>query len=568
MPVNPQVTTTPVDGGLTVVDSARKRIAIAGVATNITYGYYKLSFESAGYTAAVPSDIGKPVVGGTTSDSGTLAHYDNSAREWWVTPDAADDTFDTAETITITGGTGTGDTSGAASLDTPAALIETLHTTDAQAVKSWGVSGELIEAACHVLNNATNVAVDLVAVDASVAGSVGAVTTTRVGSSACTLTVSETTAYDDFEVVVVSMATTSDFTAGDGEFRYSLDGGDSFSNNIAIPVSGVYPIPGTGLEITFSTGNPDLDEGDQFEFDCVGPGYSAADLATALTALFNDPYHWQVLGVMGRGSSASASASLAATVKTMIEQRATAKYWSWAVMQAGINEVSEGEADLISAFAATTSIRLGVCAGDVELDSSLTPGRKYKRGLVYCALCKVAQDDLQEDMGKVKNGSLTGVGGFYNLDGTPADTVDWPALDNAKFITPKTWEHNGGYFICQGNIMCPDGSSFDLHQLIQVMNEACRITHQFLNTLPGEELRNKPDGTIADEDAEALDDQLSDLLAAGLVYPENVQAIQAKVDRTINLATTRKVTANVTLVPFNYAKIAEGYVGFAISVSG
>ncbi|MEL6853814.1 MAG: hypothetical protein AAFO83_01755 [Cyanobacteria bacterium J06607_13] len=76
-----------------------------------------LSFQSGGYTNAIATDIGEPVVGGTTGDSGVLLDYDNLARKWWVRVDDATpstgDTFDQGEVISITGGTGAGTTAGA-----------------------------------------------------------------------------------------------------------------------------------------------------------------------------------------------------------------------------------------------------------------------------------------------------------------------------------------------------------------------------------------------------------------------------------------------------------------------
>jgi len=70
----------------------------------------KLVFAAGGYVNAVPSDIGLPVVGATTGDSGTLVDYDNATRIWHVLrDDPTDDFFDNAsEAISITGGTGAG----------------------------------------------------------------------------------------------------------------------------------------------------------------------------------------------------------------------------------------------------------------------------------------------------------------------------------------------------------------------------------------------------------------------------------------------------------------------------
>lgn len=82
----------------------------------VTTAYRKLVLAAGGYVNCVAGDVGKPVVGATTGDSGTLVSYDNATRTWWVLrDDPTDDQFDNAsEGISITGGTGAGSMSAAA----------------------------------------------------------------------------------------------------------------------------------------------------------------------------------------------------------------------------------------------------------------------------------------------------------------------------------------------------------------------------------------------------------------------------------------------------------------------
>lgn len=75
-----------------------------------------LTFNAGGYTNCVLTDIGKQVVGGTTGDTGTLLSYNNTLRYWWVEMDDNADLFDQAEVVSVSGGTGTGTTSGASTV--------------------------------------------------------------------------------------------------------------------------------------------------------------------------------------------------------------------------------------------------------------------------------------------------------------------------------------------------------------------------------------------------------------------------------------------------------------------
>jgi len=102
------------------VDVAALTCYLAGVETTVAADadvdcdrpdatYFILSLAALGYTNCVASDIGKAVVDGITSDSGTLLAYNNTTRQWLIEEDAGDDDFDNAAgTLTITAGTGAG----------------------------------------------------------------------------------------------------------------------------------------------------------------------------------------------------------------------------------------------------------------------------------------------------------------------------------------------------------------------------------------------------------------------------------------------------------------------------
>lgn len=532
---------------------------------------------------------------------------------------------------------------------------QTLHTADPELVKSTFGTGELVEGALHVLRNSKKpVAVDLGRINPSVAGYAMDVTTQRVGESEGVLTVTGAP-NDAYSVVVEMMADAADLLEGDGEMRISLDGGDSFGNVVAIPVNGIYEIPGTGLTLTFTTGD-DYETGDKFLFDCVGPGFSSVDLGNALAALRLDGYQYKTLFVMGTGPSAAASAALAATVLAYVDSLENDRHFTWGIVQAkhgltngtvvesgtptptehitlsgvpklpsysfrieitttggrgagvfrwssdggtswtasvtitastGINVLgttgvtvtfanasytagnvfswtprTETDAEVRDAFAAVNGWRIGKCAGEIEHESSLFPGRKNRRGLIYAALLKEAEDELHHDMGRVKNGTLRCVTAIYR------DELKSPGLDPAQFITSTTYPGEPGkFYITQGNTCAPDGSVFDLSQYVNIINEACRITQEYLNQLPNEDFRTNADGTIADEDAVTIDDQLRSLLDAGLTANDDVQKVQARVRRDLSLASTRKLSVRVTMVPPFYAKQVEGEVGFAVTLT-
>lgn len=96
---------------------------------------------------------------------------------------------------------------------------------------------------------------------------IGAVTATRTSTSTGTLVLSGSPLLN--AAVRVQILTTG--TLGAASFRYSLDGGATYSINLLVPASGVYIIAGTGITLTFVPGPGVLyfEAGDRFDFSAT-----------------------------------------------------------------------------------------------------------------------------------------------------------------------------------------------------------------------------------------------------------------------------------------------------------
>ena len=93
-------------------------------------GIVLITFEETGYTDAVESDIGKTVTGSTTGDFGTLIDYDNTNRRWWVRVTTAGTYASAGETVSVSGGTGSGTVSSVATGEWLWSNVYTLGSID------------------------------------------------------------------------------------------------------------------------------------------------------------------------------------------------------------------------------------------------------------------------------------------------------------------------------------------------------------------------------------------------------------------------------------------------------
>jgi hypothetical protein len=99
------------DGTRVVVTGGTAAGSFTGLEEKVlqyTYKTVSLVSLALGYTSAVPSDVGKPVVGTGSGDTGTLVSYNNGTRTWIVNPTTPADVFAPADALAVTGGTGVG----------------------------------------------------------------------------------------------------------------------------------------------------------------------------------------------------------------------------------------------------------------------------------------------------------------------------------------------------------------------------------------------------------------------------------------------------------------------------
>ena len=427
------------------------------------------------------------------------------------------------------------------------------YTTDPDAVKSTYTGGPLVEAANSILAE-SDAAVLLVRAATTTPSTGSAVTTARVGSSLGTLQLSGTP-YNAYEGVVEITTTTANIASGNGAFIWSLDGGDTYSAPTAIPTAGTFAVPNAGFNLIFGGTTKSFDDGDVFTFTTTAPAYSTTALSNAFDILeaSGSAYPFRFVYATGEAANAAASAAAAAVLKTKLDARANNNLYSWGIIQ-GAKSSAESDNTLAVAFENFASERVAVAAGDVEWVSPLY-GRLNKRPAALAVAVEAARRPIYEDLGKVKTGPIKRVTKLYR------DERLSPGLDGARFVTCKTINGLNGFYITQGNMMAAAGSDYDLIQYRQIVDRACEVTYAGMARYLNDNLRTNADGTIDARDAAAIDSDLLGRLEQTLLNPGFVSAIEAKVNRTNNLQTTRTLRCKVRIQPLGYAKDIQVEIG-------
>lgn len=348
-------------------------------------------------------------------------------------------------------------------------------------------------------------------------------------------------------------------------FKYSLDGGRTYSPTIALGTANTYLIPNSGITLAFAAGT--LVAGDVAAFVSVEPKWAGADLTAAVDALAATSLKWDFIHLVGK-----CSATEAGSVKTILASLESAYRYVSAVVSARPQNDAESEATWMAAletdYGSFVGSRIVVGAGLVLIQSPVSQ-RQYLRPIAWLACVRACERGAHEDLGKVKNGSLDG--SLVNSSGAPIahDERTTPGLDAARFMTATTIVGKRGVYITNPNTMADAGSDFELWQYRRVMDKACSATYGVLVEELSADVRvDSATGFILEKDALAIESAgrtalYEALEKRGMVSPGGTAKPYGLIlSRSDNILSTKTITCATQIVPLGYVKAITNTIGF------
>lgn len=447
---------------------------------------------------------------------------------------------------------------GVSSLGTPNTIYSFSKPDDVVTQLGYG---PLPQALCYSLGVAGG-PVYAVPIAKTVNGTIGAITKTNVLSPTITAIAGSGGPNDAYRVQINVTLTG---VLGTGRFQWAtdvatLDGGSytgTFSEDITLPTGGTYTIPNTNIDIIFPPGTY-AQTTDSYTFKTVAPFYSTTSLSNAMTPLLADTQkNWLFAHLVGAASTAAASATFANALQTHMTAAATAKRFTFSIMEAA----DDTDANLVSAFASVATNRVEVCGGFAEVQSFIDT-RQYKQNAGHVVTPLRNRLRISQDVGITNQGALTGVTQLYR------DESVTQALDAARFTTLRTIPGFIGFFPTHGRIMSATGSDFIYDQYRTVMDAACRVAYQALALWLNQDLRTNSltaeppisPGSLLEQEAARIENnviaRLNDALRG------EVTNVTFVVDRTNNFLSTSRLLGKVRVRPFGYAKFIELDIGF------
>lgn len=365
------------------------------------------------------------------------------------------------------------------------------------------------------------------------------------------------TPYDSYDAKV---KITLGGAVGTAKFMYSLDGGETWSPEILTAAS--YPVPTTGLTLTFAAGTYVLN--DVYVFTSTAPYYSTTNLGTAFDAALADPREWGLAYVVGvaagatESDKATALAGVISAVATKMAAAETAKRYARAIVEAP--NFADSGAALISAAASIAQTRIACVTGFGRVLSPLT-GRKNLVNVARVVVSRLGRKPIGKDPSQILAEAGTGPlpGALISLSHDERKT---PGLDAARFVTARTCVGLAGLYLTNFPLLSAPGSDFKYLQHGQIIDNACKVGRNALLPYLSRDLDLQANGTLDEGQAQDIDEAVDGAVRASLVTPGHANDCSATVNRTDDVLTTEKLRVKLRVQPKAYPKAIEFEVGF------
>lgn len=254
-------------------------------------------------------------------------------------------------------------------------------------------------------------------------------------------------------------------------YIYSVNGGETYTQEKTVPVDGNVNIEGTGLSIKFTAAALPQDSfkpGDIFSFTSEAPKMSNAEVLAAVSLVKKSTYVYEFIHVVG-GSDESLWAALASEADNMFNNMFIPIYFILETRDINNDEeIEDYVSSLIDARKTVNSYRIEVIATKALVSSIDKSKREVNAaGIISGTFSKAS---VAQSVGEIDSFPLNGI-----LKLLPEGIENYTTvLDEAGFTTIRQYIGYEGFFITNARMFAPAGSDYQYAETIRTMNKACR----------------------------------------------------------------------------------------------
>ena len=306
-------------------------------------------------------------------------------------------------------------------------------------------------------------------VTASTAGTISEVVKTTDGNGA--MVAIEGTPTNAFKIIVKMVGKGGLNTA---VFRYSLNGGVSWSSDITVPTSGKYSVDEAGLTFTFA-GEAEFAVNDMYTCTTTAPTLTNEDILNTVGKLKNISAAYEFVHIVG-ASSAELWAAVSVKQQELMDKYRKPVFF---VLEAYQKAENETLAEYISGLEADRKKA-------INYDLQVVTARGFYTGMdgvtrdinlanLICGL--YARAAVQESIGRTASYSIA-ENKLTALLPAGLDEDDIEAMDLAGYLTFRQYDGLAGYYVTNARMMCPENSDYRYAEDVRVKNKIIRLTRQ------------------------------------------------------------------------------------------
>lgn len=333
----------------------------------------------------------------------------------------------------------------------------------------------------------------------------------------------------------------------DATFRYSLDNGVKWSGTIAVPAESVaWPIPGTGLTLTFTDGAPgpgSFVEGDEWTAVCFAPTCTLGSLLDALNAGVESklPFEW---AWAAQPTDSVTWAGLGGWADDQFDLHRSVRVLTEAPLPDGGEPPGDYAVSLVGEMDGFAHDRVAVCVGLMAYPDF--EGASRFRGISGVVAGMIAAFPVQRSIGSTRYGRLPA--GYSEI--VDFSEADRRTLHESKYIVATKYVGLAGWFIADGVTTADVDSDYQTVENCRVMDHVIRnLRARALTHLHSEVLVTK--GTA---DTAGLKDLEADCKDALRQIRAAFSSGTVEIPEGQDVLATSTIQANIQIVPYGYMK--------------
>ncbi len=277
--------------------------------------------------------------------------------------------------------------------------------------------------------------------------------------------------YNSFQIII---QITGQGVLNTASFKYSIDGGNKYSDEITVPLSGKYNINVAGIEIDFTLGaDKKFNVGDTFNFSTTAPQMTNSDVLTAIDLVKSIKDEFELVHIVG---GSQPDLWIAVSAKQVILQNTYHKE-AFFVMEAYEKPDAQEILDYVYA-----------------LEEAKKQVNNYNIQVVAARALYVGMDNITRNinLAGVVTGMYAQVAPHKSIGETAVMSIseykitkllpegitidEIGILDAARYLTFRQYDGLDGYFVTNANMMCPDGSDYKYAEDVRILNKIRRKT--------------------------------------------------------------------------------------------